>query len=180
MFGVKVPPLASYHVSPGLKWPPKTAPGSRACGLSFNQSPRSRITIRLPEGAKAAASVAPPMPEPMIRTSGYVMRALPLLRDHWPKPDPPRRQGFDPPASAGDKDDSPTAHRVITANVSELPCGVIPNRRGRGKEIENFGCEGRLLPQTHGKIRRNRGKFRKIYRLNHGDAARSGRMRSRM
>src|SRR5450755_467117 len=43
---------------------------SRASAVSFSCSPRSRMTMRAPVGASPAASVAPPMPDPTMITSG--------------------------------------------------------------------------------------------------------------
>src|SRR4029077_16838470 len=42
---------------------------SRAATLSVSRSPRSRIRIVAPDGASPAAKVAPPIPDPMTRTS---------------------------------------------------------------------------------------------------------------
>src|SRR5262245_17689901 len=43
---------------------------SRACGMAVSRSPRSRMTIDAPLPASPAASVEPPMPEPMMTISG--------------------------------------------------------------------------------------------------------------
>src|SRR4029077_6043424 len=56
------------------------ARASRASTLSRSRAPRSRMRIRAPVGARPAANVAPPMPDPTIRMStvselamGYVV-----------------------------------------------------------------------------------------------------------
>src|SRR5512142_796130 len=47
----------------------KTDSGSQFCGSRGNRSPRSRMRMRAPVGARAVAMEPPPIPEPMMTTS---------------------------------------------------------------------------------------------------------------
>src|SRR6478736_5259704 len=62
--------LLSYQVSFGTyRFSTKTSFESQFSGSRGSQSPRSRIRIRLPDGARCRASVPPPAPLPMMMTS---------------------------------------------------------------------------------------------------------------
>ena len=69
--GIELLSLAvESRISSGRKKPRwNIALGSRASGESRNLAPLSRMRILAPEAANPAAQVAPPIPDPIIRTS---------------------------------------------------------------------------------------------------------------